>query len=105
MKKSITKRLRLTPQEYEQIHTKMKEQGVSFSTFALYSMLKDKTPKKQKYLQQNKELVIELARWGNNLNQIARHLNTLKKGLDNVGLEMLKRIEMHLQELRTKCDC
>ncbi|MFA4763313.1 plasmid mobilization relaxosome protein MobC, partial [Helicobacter pylori] len=24
----------------------------------------------------NKELVIELAKWGNNLNQIAKHLNT-----------------------------
>ncbi|EJB5981359.1 plasmid mobilization relaxosome protein MobC, partial [Campylobacter coli] len=48
---------------------------------------------------------IELAKWGNNLNQIAKHLNSNKGGMDRVGLEMLKRIEEHLQELRLQNGC
>ncbi|OOX97229.1 molybdopterin-guanine dinucleotide biosynthesis protein MobC, partial [Campylobacter coli] len=41
-----------------------------------------------------------LSKWGNNLNQVAKHLNSNKSGLDRVGLEMLSRIENHLKELR-----
>ncbi|MBW1409935.1 molybdopterin-guanine dinucleotide biosynthesis protein MobC [Campylobacter jejuni] len=48
----------------------------------------------------NRDFIAELSKWGNNLNQVAKHLNTSKGGLDRVGLEMLSRIENHLKELR-----
>ena len=102
-KKSLTKRLRLSQDEWESIQEKMKlESQENFSKFALASML-NKTPKKQVGV--NKEFVIELAKWGNNLNQIAKHLNSNKGGMDRVGLEMLKRIEEHLQALRLQNGC
>lgn len=62
-------------------------------------MLKQKAIKK-KQISINRDFITELAKWGNNLNQVAKHLNTNKSGLDRVGLEMLSRIETHLRELR-----
>lgn len=99
MNKSITKRLRLSQDEWEQIEAKLKESELNFSTFALTSMLKQKTIKR-KQTPINRDFIIELAKWGNNLNQVAKHLNTTKGGLDRVGLEMLSRIENYLKELR-----
>ena len=100
--KSLSKRLRLSQEEWESIQEKMKlESQENFSKFALSRL--NKTPKKQVGV--NKEFVIELAKWGNNLNQIAKHLNSNKGGMDRVGLEMLKRIEEHLQALRLQNGC
>ncbi|EAI6704314.1 MobC family plasmid mobilization relaxosome protein [Campylobacter jejuni] len=62
-------------------------------------MLKQK-PFKKKQTPINRDFIAELAKWGNNLNQVAKHLNTNKNGLDRVGLEMLSHIEKHLKELR-----
>ncbi|PUD65078.1 plasmid mobilization relaxosome protein MobC, partial [Helicobacter pylori] len=50
----------------------------------------------------NKELVIELAKWGNNLNQIAKHLNTNQGVWDRLGLEQLIEISYQLEQLRAK---
>ncbi|EGP8019625.1 MobC family plasmid mobilization relaxosome protein [Campylobacter jejuni] len=61
-------------------------------------MLKQKSLKRQTPI--NRDFIAELSKWGNNLNQVAKHLNTSKGGLDRVGLEMLSRIENHLKELR-----
>ena len=97
--------MRLTQNEWDSISSTMQEQGLTFTQYALNSMLNGKTPKKKSQALQNKELIIELAKWGNNLNQVAKHLNTTKGGLDRVGLEMLGRIEAHLQEIRAKYDC
>lgn len=102
--KSLTKRLRLTQEEWESIQERMQEQGLTFSQYAISSMLGKKTPKKQKIYQANRELITELARWGNNFNQAVRQINT-NKGLDKVGLEMLKRIEEHLRAIRDKNGC
>ena len=52
-----------------------------------------KRQKKAKGLKENRALVIELAKWGNNLNRVAKHLNAERRGVDRVALEMLKRIE------------
>ncbi|HEF1389629.1 TPA: plasmid mobilization relaxosome protein MobC [Campylobacter jejuni] len=97
--KTLTKRLRLSQDEWEQIQIKLKESELNFSSFALNSMLKQKAIKK-KQISINRDFITELAKWGNNLNQVAKHLNTNKSGLDRVGLEMLSRIETHLRELR-----
>ncbi|HBK1783527.1 TPA: plasmid mobilization relaxosome protein MobC [Campylobacter jejuni] len=98
MIKSITKRLRLTPDEWALIEKKLKESELNFSSFALVSMLNKNTKKKKSKIDQN--FILELAKWGNNLNQVAKHLNTKKSGIDRVALEMLSKIENHLKELR-----
>lgn len=120
--KSFTKSIRIPTEQWLAIELQMQSKGLNFTEFALLAMLdkdklqaiKDKpfippkpqkTTKKQKHNQANQELIIELAKWGNNLNQVAKHLNTTKGGLDRVGLEMLGRIEAHLQEIRVKYDC
>ncbi|HEF3077068.1 TPA: plasmid mobilization relaxosome protein MobC [Campylobacter jejuni] len=98
MIKSITKRLRLTPDEWALIEKKLKESELNFSSFALTSMLNKNTKKKKSKIDQ--DFILELAKWGNNLNQVAKHLNTKKGGIDRVALEMLSKIENHLKELR-----
>ncbi len=78
--KQIIKSLRLSQKQWQTIQTQMQEKNLNFSQLVLNSLLiqNSQTPtksKKQKSIA-NKELVIELAKWGNNLNQIAKCLNT-----------------------------
>lgn len=100
--KSIVKSVRLSKEQLEQINGKLGD--MTFSEFALLAMLNE-TPKKAKKLKENRALVIELAKWGNNLNQVARHLNVERRGVDRVALEMLKRIEEHLKAIRLSNGC
>ncbi len=101
--KSIIKSIRLSKEQWEIIRNEMKERELNFSEYVLFCALKVKKQRKQNAL--NRDFIAELARIGNNFNQIAKHLNTNKTGLDRVGLEMLKHIEQHLNELRLKHDC
>lgn len=78
--KQIIKSLRLSQEQWQTIQTQMQEKNLNFSQLVLNSLLRQnsQTPtksKKQKAIA-NKELVIELAKWGNNLNPIAKFLNT-----------------------------
>jgi precorrin-6B methylase 1 len=100
--KSIVKSIRLSKEQLEQINDKLC--GMSFSEFALLAMLNE-TPKKAKRLKENRTLIVELAKWGNNLNQVAKHLNAERRGVDRVALEMLKRIEEHLKAIRLSNGC
>ena len=81
--KTIIKRLRLTPGEWSTVEKKIKSNGLTFSKFALSSMLSRqiKTPIKR-------ELLVELSRHGNNLNQVATKLNS-GKSLDRVAIRIL----------------
>ncbi|OOP85771.1 molybdopterin-guanine dinucleotide biosynthesis protein MobC [Helicobacter pylori] len=104
--KNITKRLRLNQTEWQTIQTQMQEKNLNFSQLVLNSLLtqNSQTPtksKKQKAIV-NKELVIELAKWGNNLNQIAKHLNTNKGAWDRLALEQLVEISNQLEQLRAR---
>ncbi len=104
--KNITKRLRLNQTEWQTIQTQMQEKNLNFSQLVLNSLLiqNSQTPtksKKQKAIA-NKELVIELAKWGNNLNQIAKCLNTNKGAWDRLGLEQLIEISYQLEQIRSK---
>nr|WP_236633140.1 plasmid mobilization relaxosome protein MobC [Campylobacter armoricus] len=96
--KSIKKTLRLSDENWEIIQNKMKESELNFSSFALVSMLNAKVKVKQTKLE--REFILELAKWGNNLNQVAKHLNSKKGGVDRVALEMLSEIEEHLKKLK-----
>ncbi|NOK31566.1 plasmid mobilization relaxosome protein MobC [Helicobacter pylori E48] len=104
--KNITKRLRLNQTEWQTIQTQMQEKNLNFSQLVLNSLLiqNSQTPtksKKQKAIV-NKELIIELAKWGNNLNQIAKCLNTNKGVWDRLGLEQLIEISYQLEQIRSK---
>ena len=81
--KNIIKKLRLTDAEWSAIEKKLKETGMTFSKFALSSML----PRRIR-LPIERELLAELAKQGNNLNQIAAKLNS-DESLDRVGLRIL----------------
>lgn len=68
--RTITKIMRLTPEEWSKIQEKMDENGgVNFTKYAVNSML---------------------SRQGNNLNQIATRLNK-GESLDKVGLSIISR--------------
>ncbi|GAA7879064.1 hypothetical protein HpMS196_15380 [Helicobacter pylori] len=104
--KNITKRLRLNQTEWQTIQTQMQEKNLNFSQLVLNSLLIQSSQahvksKKQKAIV-NKELIIELAKWGNNLNQIAKHLNTNKGAWDRLALEKLIEISNQLEQLRAK---
>ena len=81
--KTIFKRLRLTPDEWSAIEKKLKETGMTFSKFALSSMLSRRIR-----LPIERELLTELSKQGNNLNQIATKLNS-GESLDRVGLRII----------------
>ena len=78
--KTMIKKLRLTDAEWSAIEKKLKETGTTFSKFALSSMLSRRIR-----LPVEKELLTELSKQGNNLNQIAVKLNS-GESLDRVGL-------------------
>lgn len=104
MNKTIIKRLRLNDDEWQIISDELKDRRITFSKFALQSMINVAKRKRanKKQNPQNRDLIVELAKWGNNLNQVAKYLNIHKRGLDRVGIEMLSKIEEHLQEIRLK---
>ncbi len=104
--KQVIKSLRLSKEQWQTIQTQMQEKNLNFSQLVLNSLLyqNSQTPtkfKKQKAIT-NKELIIELAKWGNNLNQIAKHLNTNKGAWDRLGLEQLIEISNQLEQIRSK---
>ncbi|WQT68064.1 plasmid mobilization relaxosome protein MobC [Helicobacter pylori] len=104
--KNIIKRLRLSQTEWQTIQTQMQEKNLNFSQLVLNSLLiqssQDHVKSKKQKAIVNKELIIELAKWGNNLNQIAKHLNTNKGAWDRLGLEQLIEISHQLEQLRAK---
>ena len=81
--KNIIKKLRLTDAEWSAIEKKLKETGMTFSKFALSSMLSRRIR-----LPIERELLVELSRHGNNLNQVAAKLNS-DESLDRVALRIL----------------
>ncbi|GAA8287554.1 plasmid mobilization relaxosome protein MobC [Helicobacter pylori] len=104
--KQIIKSLRLSKEQWQTIQTQMQEKNLNFSQLVLNSLLIQNPQshvksKKQKAIA-NKELIIELAKWGNNLNQIAKHLNTNKGAWDRLGLEQLIEISHQLEQLRVR---
>ena len=81
--KNIIKKLRLTDAEWSAIEKKLKETGMTFSKFALSSMLSRRIR-----LPIERELLAELAKQGNNLNQVAAKPNS-DESLDRVGLKII----------------
>ncbi|PUD17826.1 plasmid mobilization relaxosome protein MobC [Helicobacter pylori] len=104
--KQVIKSLRLSKEQWQTIQTQMQEKNLNFSQLVLNSLLIQSSQahmksKKQKAIA-NKELVIELAKWGNNLNQIAKHFNTNQGVWDRLALEQLIEISHQLEQIRSK---
>ena len=91
--KNIIKKLRLTDAEWSAIEKKLKETGMTFSKFALSSMLSRRIR-----LPIERELLVELSRHGNNLNQVAAKLNS-GESLDSVGLRILADTNIILRRI------
>lgn len=91
MSKDIRKTIRFSEDEFQQIQQKLDLAEISFSDFARASILKKKIK-----LPIERELVFELSRIGNNLNQIARACN---QGERKSILTQLVAIEQELKRL------
>ncbi|MGP1506086.1 MAG: plasmid mobilization protein [Campylobacter sp.] len=91
--KNIIKKLRLTDAEWLAIEKKLKETGITFSKFALSSMLSRRIR-----LPIERELLTELSKQGNNLNQIAARLNS-GKSFDRVAIRILTENNALLRQI------
>ena len=96
--------VRLTNDEHMRLTVLAKKAGLSFSRFLVESGLTGQAPTNEDRIQRERA-ILQLARVGNNLNQIARQLNSrrgalssneVKEALDEVK-SVLERIEALLQ--------
>lgn len=74
MAKNIRKTLRFSEDEFDKIQLELEKSNVTFSNFARSSILKKKIK-----LPIEKELIYQISKIGNNLNQIARAVNKDEK--------------------------
>lgn len=91
MAKDIRKTLRFSKEEFDKIQLELDKSNISFSDFARSAILKKKI-----ILPIEKDLLYELNRIGNNMNQIARAINSNEK---IEVLKMLVNIQNKLSEL------
>jgi len=90
----IRKTIRFSKSEYEKIEIEIKKTNSNFSNFAKSVLLK-----KQIKTKINQDYLIQLSRIGNNINQIAKYINTQKDGINNIKLlETLLEIERGLKK-------
>jgi beta-lactamase class D len=94
VKKSVRKSLKITVEENEILLNQLKKHNLTFSDFARSKILNQKIKSKL-----TNNLIYEIAKIGNNLNQIAKYVNT-KKALDFQILEKLVHIEKKLEKIR-----
>ena len=93
----IRKTLRFSSDEYAQIEAQLTTLGVNFTNFAKNAIinLKITIPIKM-------DLIYELNRIGNNLNQIAKSMHTMDNKHKITVLAQLVEIEKQLQKLQYK---
>ena len=91
IERTITKSIRFSLTEYEQVISELEKTNLSFSSFTRNLLLKKKINSKT-----DDKLILEINRIGNNLNQIARAVN--KQERINVLSELVK-IEQSIKEL------
>jgi len=95
--KKYKKTIRFTKNEIEQIEKKLREHNLSFSELARDAILGKKINSKI-----SMNLIYEINKIGNNLNQVAKRVNTLKR-LDQDVLFVLIDIDKKMDELKEKC--
>jgi len=94
MAKEIRKTIRFSEIEYKKISEKIEKAEIDFSTFARSAILRKKIK-----MPVEKKVLYEINRIGNNLNQIAKYVNT-KKVIDKIVLKKLIEIEKQVKELK-----
>lgn len=92
MPKDVRKTLRFSAEEFAQIQAELDRANISFSTFARSAILKKKIK-----LPIEREYLYELNRIGNNLNQIAKRVNSDDR--KSVLVELVE-IERALKDLK-----
>jgi predicted nuclease of predicted toxin-antitoxin system len=92
--KKIHKCLRFTDDEYQEILVELEKTNFSFSEYARNRILK----RKKIECQVDKDMLIQIIRIGNNLNQIAKSQNS-NNYLSILILEELQKIEKQLEEI------
>lgn len=99
MKENRTKtiKIRLTEDEKERVVKRSKEEGITLSSFMRKSVLCEKFVSKT-----DVQTVFELKKIGNNLNQLAKHINSLP--IDKIILNSLESIDKYIKELRQITD-
>jgi len=98
--------LRLTKEEYELLNQLARERGFTVSELCRKRIFGRRLPQPTPLkllgkIKECKHLAYELNKIGNNLNQIARKVNS-QKGIDLLVLESLLRIEKKLERLAHK---
>lgn len=92
MAKNIRKTLRFSGEEFDKIQLELDKSNISFTDFARSAILRKKIK-----LPIEKELIYQISKIGNNLNQIARAVN----GKEKISiLTELVEIEKALRELK-----
>ena len=78
MPKNIRKTIRFSADEFSQVEEKLTEHNLSFAEFARSAILRKKVKTKltTDYIFQLQKMENEISRVGNNLNQIAKNLNS-----------------------------
>jgi hypothetical protein len=84
--------VRLAPEEWDFVRRQAEESGMVLSDFVRARMLVPVRNKKKEY----REVATQLARMGNNLNQLARWVNSHKSATDKKLVIMLARLALLL---------
>lgn len=87
--------IRLTQDEYNKLNNETQKLNMSMSELIRHKILNKKVKVKSKL---STQIVYELNRIGNNLNQIAKHCNTTKT-IDKLVLQQLVDIEKELKKI------
>jgi hypothetical protein len=92
-------KIRLTDREKDELRTLAKEEGLSVSEYIRKHTLKKQAERELK-MEMERQLIYELNRIGNNLNQMARGINILKKKgtLEGEDRKLLKSIEARVEK-------
>ena len=93
----IRKTLRFSSDEYAQIEAQLTTLGVNFTNFAKNAIINHKIT-----IPIQMDLIYELNRIGNNLNQIAKSMHTMDNKHKITVLVQLVEIEKQLQKLQYK---
>ncbi|WP_257396239.1 mobilization protein (plasmid) [Campylobacter lari subsp. concheus] len=97
------KTIRFTKSELQEIEQKAQELNVNFSQFIIYASLNKKIASKKNPMY--RELITQLARVGNNLNQIAKICNRDKSINKNIASNLIitiSELESTLSDISRK---
>lgn len=99
MKENRTKviRARLSEEEKEQVCRRAKAEGITLSMYLRKSVLGERIASKTDI-----QIVFELKKIGTNLNQLAKHVNSLP--IDDNILKSLENINKYINELKQITD-